>query len=261
MVNIRKGSRPPPLKWYKYELLDLFGLTDIKYLHKTIHRLPWKDRAEFVSQLREAVKGATKGGKLDGRQHLFVVKFVPKRLSILLPNYCVSCLADLEPVERAIRDNFECYEEMWFCRTDVSMNCLSVAGRLLVDSSSGRNAHTIEQVWRCSPRLIESLGPSFPFPFVRGSRSGWRWSIRIEHLHIPPSAPETMTVIREQFAIALLKLDEARERLEAFIEAILALGLNICLEYKIEGERLQIIDWDTPNDSLVLEALLLDAKS
>ena len=104
------------------------------------------------------------------------MKLVHKKLAKLLPNIRVQSKVDLDAVERAVRDEpFVDYEEIWFCRTNVSVNSFSVAGRILANSLAGKDAHIIEQVWRCNPRLIkliESLGPTFPYPFVRAARSG-----------------------------------------------------------------------------------------
>jgi len=253
MENALIASGSPPQKWLKYELLDLFGLTDIAYLRKAIHRMPRSEHAAFFSRLSQAVRAAAQQGSPET---LFVVKFVPKRRAMMLPNVRVSCIADLQDVKRAIRDGAADYEELWFCRTNVSTRSLSVAGRVVVDSTAGSNAHVIEQVWRCSPRLIETLSPAFPYPFVRARRLGWGWSTRIDQIHLPSSAPESRAVLLQQLRAALLKLNEVRDQLELFSDAIAALGLPVCLEYKVEGRRLQIIDWDTPNDSLVLAELL-----
>lgn len=256
MRKLPRQLKRPPQKWRKYELLEDFGLTNTDYLRRTIHRFPREQRTVFLSRLREEVVAATNNGQ-DG-QYLFVMKFVPKKLAMLLPNIRVQNVADLAVVEKAVRDEpFGDYDEIWFCRTNVSVSSFSVAGRLLVDSLAGVNSHIIEQVWRCSPRLIEELGPSFPYPFVRAARSGWGWSPNILEIHIPPAAPESEKIVREQFAATLRKLDRVRGRLETFVEAVLAAGLEVCcLEYKIEGNQLQIIDWDTTNDSVVINKLL-----
>jgi|SRR5712671_5480145 len=254
-LNVKKAGalQPLPQKWRKYELLDLFGLTDIKYVRATIHRFRRDQPAAFLSQLRKAVTEASRN--CEPGEYLFVTKFVPSRLAVLLPNVRVQSMNDLETVERALREMRAEYDEIWFCYTSLSKGCLSVGGRLMVDYS-GKYSHTVEQVWRCSPRLIESFGPDFPYPLVRATRSGWGWSMRITALHLPVEAPETPAVIRTQFSTALRKLDQIRERLERFTDAIGLLGLNVSVEYKIEGEKLQIIDWDTGNDLLVLAKLL-----
>lgn len=244
------------MKWRKYELMDRYGLCEIKYLDRTIRRYRWNNQSQFIAELREAVIAADETGRLNGNRSFFVTKLIPPVLSILLPNVRVHQLADISAVERAIEGKSSEYQEIWLCETKVGVNALSVAGRLLLTSSDRAGAQTIEQVWRCSPRLIENLGPSFPFPFVRASRFGWGWSPHLEYIYIPKSAPETENVIRTQFASALVMLDQAREKIQLFAEAVGALGLALCLEYKIEGDDFQIIDWDTSNDALVISALL-----
>ena len=116
--------------------------------------------------------------------------------------------------------------------------------------------HVIEQVWRCSPRLIEVLGSEFPHPFVRAHRRGWRWSPSIDEVYVPQFVPETKATVVQELGISLRALDERREQLECMSALIAGLGLEVCFEYKLEGRRLQIIDWDTPNDALVLKELL-----
>lgn len=56
-------------------------------------------------------------------------------------------------------------------------------------------------------------------------------------------------LIEQDFGIVLTRLDERKDELQHFINAIGTLGLNVGLEYKLERRLLQIIDWDTPNDS------------
>ena len=104
--------------------------------------------------------------------------------------------------------------------------------------------------------MIENLGPHFPYPFVRAHRIGWRWSSTINEVHIPPGVPETKAILLHELGIALGALDEQRDQLEFMSDSIQTLGLDVCFEYKLEGSRLQIIDWDTSDDSLVIRKLL-----
>jgi hypothetical protein len=129
MRRPRQQLKAPPQKWRKYELLEDFGLADTEYLRRTIHRFPRAQRTTFLSQLREEVKAATANGKQEG-QDLFVMEFVPKKLSMLLPNIRVQNMADFDAVELAVRDEpFGDYDEIWFCRTNVSASidrCISI---------------------------------------------------------------------------------------------------------------------------------------
>ena len=253
---MREPPTPSPDKWLKYELLDLYDLANIEYLRKSIRRFSRGEHATALTQLRREFQVASLDKRRVGEDVLFVAKFVPSKLSILLPNVRIRNIKDLDLLRRAIRDRSDTKDELWFCRTNISPDVLSVAGRIAVDWGNGLNSQTIEQVWRCSPRLIETLSPTFAFPFVRATRHGWGWAPRVEHVHVPPSAKESQTTIRNQFAVALLRLDNIRTKLEAFVEAIAAIGLGVCLEYKIEDNQLHIIDWDTANDSKVLDRLL-----
>ncbi len=186
---------------------------------------------------------------------LFVVKFVPMCSGMMLRNIRLTRIDELPRVKVAVQTEDSDYDELWFCQTQVSLVGLSVAGRVAVDGR-GPASHVIEQVWRCSPRMIEVLGPDFPHPFVRAHRRGWQWSPVIDEVHIPRSAPETKATLLREFGTTLRALDERREQLEFMSTLVAGLGLEICFEYKLEGSRLQIIDWDTSNDALVLRELL-----
>jgi hypothetical protein len=260
--RVKSSHLPLPHKWRKYELLEDFGLADTNYLKKSIHRIPWSDRNSVLEELRGELGKATQESGSE-KNYLFVVKFVPPKLAMMLPNYRVQSFDDLIPLKRALETTDSSrYQEVWFCRTYVGIGGFSVAGRILVDALAGKNAQTIEQVWRCSPRLIEVLDDKFPYPFVRATRSGWAWPPVIAQLHRPPASPETEDIIREQFARALCCLERKRELLETFVERVLSTGTNVCsLEYKIEDDRLQIIDWDTNNDSAVINQLLPDESA
>jgi hypothetical protein len=259
---VKSTRHPLPQKWRKYEILEDFGLADTSYLKKSIQRLPWDERNRVLEKLGDELKKATQETGSENN-FLFVVKFVPPKLAMMLPNYRVQSFADLVTLKRALETAGSArYQELWFCRTRVGVGSFSVAGRILVDALAGKKAHTIEQVWRCSPRLIEVLDDKFPFPFVRATRSGWAWSPIIEHVHRPLSAPETEIAIHEQFSRALCCLERKRELLETFVERVISTGVEVCaLEYKIENDLVQIIDWDTSNDSAVVNQLLPNESS
>jgi hypothetical protein len=245
-------NRPmTPQKWLKYELLHHYGLADLRFLRRTIHRFPRSKHIRFLARLRSAMMSTPK----DHLDTLFVVKFVPMHSGMMLPNVRLTHVDDLTRVKLAIEQESSDYDELWFCQTRVSPNGLSVAGRVAIDAR-GPTGHVVEQVWRCSPRMIEILGPHFPYPFVRAQRIGWGWSPIIDEVHIPPGVPETKAALLHELGIALAILDERREQLELMSDAIATFGLDVCFEYKLEGRHLQIIDWDTPNDSLVIRELL-----
>lgn len=247
-----------PHKWRKYRLLALFGLTNEELLRRTIHRFPWDQRFHALKIIRGALSDtATSDGDAET---LFVVKFVPPKLAMLLPNFRIEHPGDMLALEYAVdhppRGDFK---EIWFCRTNIRRDRFSVGGRILLDQREVENAQMIEQVWRCSPRLIESIGPDFPYPFIRARREGWAWSPKIEYIHSPVPLRESKRLLREQFGRSLTRINRLRERLEIFADSVFSTGVKVLsFEYKIEGEFLQIIDWDTGDDSRVLRELLLN---
>jgi hypothetical protein len=247
-----KGETFLPEKWLKYEVMDLYGLARLEDIQARIHRFSPKRHSAAIGHLRRSILRSVR----QGQDKFFVAKFVPRKLSFLLPNVRIHSLRDLNSLIRVVRERSKVEEELWFCDTSIARDGVSVAGRISIDLVNGVTLQTIEQVWRCSPRLIESLSADFPLPFIRATRQGWNWSPKIEYVHLPPGNPETAIILQRQLADALLKVDENKETFEHFVEAIRQLDLGVCLEYKVENNRLQIIDWDTANDSKVVNALL-----
>jgi len=75
-------------------------------------------------------------------------------------------------------------------------------------------------------------------------------------VHIPPNANESPDELLQQFGDTLRLIERLRPRLEYFAEKLHAAGATMCaIEYKVEAGALQIIDWDTADDSSVIEAL------
>jgi hypothetical protein len=254
---MRRPLGQTPAKWRKYELLEAYGLAKIDFLKHSIRRFPWNRQTEALAQLQQELHEVINGD--EAQEHfLFIVKFVPRELAILLPNFRIKSLSDMETLACALqKESRGKFEEIWFCKTLVRTGAFSVAGRISVDSLGGSFRQTIEQVWRCSPRLIETLSTKFPYPFIRASRQSWGWFPRIEHMHRPDTAPEDGETMMSDFSAAMRMLNERREQLEEFSDRVISVGASVCsLEYKIEGNHLQIIDWDSSDDYMVVQRLL-----
>jgi len=145
--------------------------------------------------------------------------------------------------------------EIWYCRTPIGEEVFSVAGRILFARDELYESQIVEQVWRCSPRLIEAYGmPNFPFPYARASRSSWGWRFNIDVIYSPTG--ERAATQKSEFFSSLQTLERARERIEPFLSDLFqrAKLRNASLEYKILGSHLSVIDWDTPNDRAVLDS-------
>jgi hypothetical protein len=237
-----------PEKWQKYLLLEDFGLTSQEYLRQTIRRFPWDARVTMLEELRRQLSTAAD-------EAFFVVKLVPRNLGHLLPNHRVYRAEDLSPLESELAASSGQFAETWFCRTKTGENNFSVGGRILIDLRNGEDSHTIEQLWQCSPRLLQSFGAEFKFPYVRATRAGWSWSPQIQAVYLPEGYPTNeaqLVADLRRAAGMLLRRRADLERLQDFIERC---GMDVMsFEYKIEGNQLRFIDWDTADDRKVLAA-------
>jgi len=76
----------------------------------------------------------------------------------------------------------------------------------------------------------------------------------IEHLHIPKTMDVDPKAILIQFSMSVVEIERNREKLEIFEEYLLQFNYNVFnVEYKILNGKLFFIDWDTPNDGLVIK--------
>lgn len=235
-----------PDKWAKYELLDEFELLAPDYLAQTIHRYTWENRFRVLDDLEgEFCRSA--------REQFFVVKFVPVRLCYLIPNIRIHNIYDIDLLRDALYALDAKYEEIWFCRTLVDEHRYCVAGRIVIDNRTAAKTQTIEQVWKCSPRLIQDFGRGFPYAYLMATRPGWGWRFQVQKFYIPDGDDASEMSLRKDFGNALRAIFEHREKLAAFEEFLFDCGCHaISLEYKIEGSNLQFIDWDTHQDREII---------
>ena len=238
-----------PLKWQKYLTLVKFGFVTLEKLQTDIRRYPRSEVGSLVRALRADMPVS------GGNQHknLYVVKLVSRDLQGQLPNYRVENRRDIERIERFARGYDDRYVEVWFCKTRIDQNVFSVAGRIVFSAGDSSRSQTIEQLWRCSPRLIEKLSKNLPYAYARLSRYGWAWRYDIEEVQIPDSAKLLRNELDNDLRYSLSLIERERERLEIFLSFLDEFSFNAySIEYKIVGSRLEIIDWDTPNDKRVL---------
>ena len=238
-----------PEKWRKYSLLALFGLTTEDELLSTITRYPWKERALVGPRLSEMLASS------QPNSLLIVVKLVPLYLGRQLPNYRVNQPEDLAGLDEFILNTPGHFSEVWHCTTAVDASVFSASGRIAF-RPGGMPNQVVEQVWRCSPRMIELFGQAdFPWPYARASRSSWGWRWRAEQLFVPRGDPLSLRDVQDGLSRAMKAIQDKHEILEAFVEAIEACGISShSIEYKVVGEHLSVIDWDTSDDRKVLRA-------
>lgn len=237
-----------PLKWQKYLLLVEFGLTSLTELREQIHRSPWSSRWDLLAALSRRLPPPD-----NPPSEFTVVKLVTPLSVGQLKNVRLATRRDIAALRRAFTTNRSDVTEVWACRTLVGANVLSVAGRLAVSARLEPFGQCVEQVWQCSPRMLEERGPNFRFPYARATRDGWGRSYRIEEAYLPKGWKRRAELIRRELSESFISLERNRSRLEEFSDFIESAGIaSYSFEYKMVAGRLSVIDWDTSNDWEIL---------
>ena len=239
-----------PLKWRKYLALVDFGFLSADELAADIRRYPRSQVHRLVSDIRSEIRHDSR----RARGSLYVVKLVPADLPGQLPNFNVERSSQLKPlVEFLAAHSGGNHIEAWYCRTRIDSEVFSVAGRIVFSEANSGKTQLVEQLWRGSPRLLETYSDDFAFPYVRASRYSWGWPYAVEHVHLPRKSALSNLQLQAEFGYSMRCIEQAREKIEAFCTFLDSFSFKAySLEYKIVASQLKIIDWDTPNDTRVL---------
>jgi hypothetical protein len=248
------GVSAVPMKWRKYLALVDFGFISADELAADIRRYQISKVHRLVSDLRSDIRDDSR----RARHSFYVVKLVPADLPGQLPNFNVERSSQLKQLVAFLAAHSrENYLEAWYCRTRIDSEVFSVAGRIVFSAASTGSAQIVEQLWRGSPRKLETYSDDFAFPYVRASRYSWGWPYSIEHVHFPRKSARKSAFsnlqLRSEFAYSMRCIEQESEKIETFCTFLDSFSFNAySLEYKIVASQLKIIDWDTPNDTRVL---------
>jgi hypothetical protein len=250
-------SVPPlPLKWRKYLALVDFGFLSAAELASDIRRYRITDVRRLVDDLRSDLHDDSR----RARRSFYVVKLVPADLPGQLPNFNVERVSQLKQLAAFLdAHGHASYLEAWYCRTRIDSEVFSVAGRIVFSAGDAGSTQLVEQLWRGSPRKLETYSDDFAFPYVRASRYSWGWPYSIEHVHLPRKSPWKSPLdhlqLHSEFGYSMRCIEQEREKIAAFCTFLDSFSFKAySLEYKIVGSQLKMIDWDTPNDMRVLRS-------
>src|ERR1700689_615475 len=175
------GVPAEPLKWRKYLALVDFGFASAAELAADIRRYPRSKMRRLVSDLRSDIQDDFR----RARRSFYVVKLVPADLPGQLPNFNVERVSQLKQLVTFLAAHrSQTYLEAWYCRTRIDSEVFSVAGRIVFSDASTGGTQLVEQLWRGSPRLLETYSDNCAFAYVRASRYSWSWPYSIEHVHL-----------------------------------------------------------------------------
>ena len=254
-----------PLKWRKYLALVDFGFQSADELAAEIRRYPRSKVHRLVSDISSEIRHDSQ----QARRSLYVVKLVPADLQGQLPNFRLERSSQLKQLVAFLAAHrSETYVEAWYCGTRIDSEVFSVAGRIVFSEADSGKTQLVEQLWRGSPRKLETYSGDFAFPYVRASRYSWGWPYSIEHVHLPQKSARKSELshlqLQSEFGYSMRCIEQEREKLAAFCTFLDSFSFKAySLEYKIVASQLKIIDWDTPNDRRVLgpkDVHLLDGR-
>ena len=245
-----KSAPVVPLKWRKYLTLVDFGFITADELAADIRRYQVSKAHRLVRDIESDIRDDSR----RGRRSFYVVKMVPADLPGQLPNFNVERVSQLKQLV-AFLTAHSCknYLEAWYCRTRIDSEVFSVAGRIVFSEADSGKTQLVEQLWRSSPRKLETYSDDFAFPYVRASRYSWGWPYSIEHVHRPPKSAFSNLQMHSEFGYAMRCIERESEKIARFCAFLDSFSFKAySLEYKIVASQLKIIDWDTPNDRQVL---------
>lgn len=246
------GMPAVPMKWRKYLALVDFGFVSEDELTADIRRYRIGKVHRLVSDLTSDMRDDFR----RDRRSFYVVKLVPADLPGQLPNFNVERSSQLRQLAAFLAAHSgENYLEAWYCRTRIDSEVFSAAGRIVFSAADTGWTQLVEQLWRGSPRLLETYSDDFALPYVRASRYSWGWPYSIEHVHRPPKSVLSNLQLQSEFGYSMRCIEQEKEKIAAFCTFLDSFAFKAySLEYKIVASRLRIIDWDTPNDRRVLRS-------
>src|SRR5580658_11383356 len=239
-----------PLKWKKYLALVDFGFQSADELAADIRRYQVNKAQRLVRDLRSDLRDDLR----QTRRSFYVVKLVPADLPGQLPNFNIERISQLKQLVAFLNAHRrENYLEAWYCRTRIDSEVFSVAGRIVFSAPNAGRTQLVEQLWRGSPRLLETYSNEFALPYVRASRYSWGWPYLVEHVHLPRKSAFSNLQLQSEFGYSMRCIEQEKEKISAFCAFLDSFSFKAySLEYKIVAFQLKIIDWDTPNDRRVL---------
>lgn len=244
------GVPAVPLKWRKYLALVDFGFMSASELDADIRRYPISKAHRLISDVRSDIRHDSRRSS----RSFYVVKLVPADLPGQLPNFNLERVSQLKQLVAFLdAHSGENYLEAWYCGTRIDSELFSVAGRFVFIAANAGSTQIVEQLWRGSPRMLETYSNDFAFPYVRASRYSWGWPYSIEHVHLPRKSALSNLQLYSEFRYAMRCVEQEREKIATFCAFLDSFSFKAySIEYKIVGSQLKIIDWDTPNDRRVL---------
>lgn len=174
---------------------------------------------------------------------IIIIK-VPLLNRCSLPNLIVKDYADRKSIDSFLNDISD-FHEVWLClKANVSD---FVSGRMGVNWESGMETQMVEIINGDYPRNLEFINIHSKDFYVY---TRFRWNMHYE------IRAELSRSQRIRNGYILKAIERKREQLELFCDYASKIGLfSVSVDFLFCKDKLEIIDWDSDNNSLFLEEL------
>lgn len=177
---------------------------------------------------------------------------VPAKHQYKLPNYVVRTTEDLNGVP-AFFQNKHPYQEIWYFTEDNQEHTQVISGRLSYHWWCGNYMEYIELICANTPREIEAYSLNSNTEYMRVSRGAGETAYRVEAIQLGQTYTSEAQWL-QTFLLFRQKLSVYNAHLAHFRAVIMSYGINsISLDFKLSRNRLLFIDWDTSDDSKILQ--------
>lgn len=234
-----------PEKWEKYRLLFKYNLASEDDINAQIKRYNRQQKDQVFTDILDDMKQSLS-------EATYVIKLVPKELRLKLTNFSLQDQSQLLKTISSLSSNTENYVEVWWCKTAISQGS-GIHGRFYINSGGTTDvSQCIEQVWAGTARKIEKIGDGTPFLFAR--RLWWGRNYQIQNGNLASINP---SIALKHFYDIARQIEEKRYEFEQLSQDAFHLNINsLCMEYKLIDGKVYVVDWDSPDDKLLLGKLL-----
>ena len=153
-------------------------------------------------------------------------------------------------------------DEFWYCKKVQGKDKNFSVGRISFDlrtqfscTEGLYTSQTIEQVWNASHRKLEGIHTDSTY--LRASRINWGRRYSIEEINIPDTETMSKQQLVEQFIQIVKEIERQHEHIIDLSEYLIKLGINqFSLEYLLEKDKFQFIDWDSQDDLKIINGIV-----
>ncbi|MEE1198627.1 MAG: HIT domain-containing protein [Acutalibacteraceae bacterium] len=232
-------------KWKKKLILEKYGFIAYLPLIEETNRYK-KSNLNFVLDLLNIELLCLK------ENNYIRLVLVPNQYQPKLKNYILRNINDINAIKDFLQTYNE-YDEIWYYKgTDFSEKVF--AGRLSFDLYNDNFTEIIEIVTGDDPRKLESLTLlNLDVNYLRALRYYAESTYRLDEVRAAQNDISKKELLNF-FYILQKKLSTYKKSIDIFSESLFKYAINsFSLEFKTYNDDILFIDWDSSNDSIIID--------